>query len=119
MKEERCDGEANVSEIGPGNPYWSMPAGSTGDTTGVGVTLVPGVVGGRSREIGVGGRGLVGEGACACLVDEYSRALREAPAAADAATTTASVVFDIRQMGEQAEPRWKQNFRRDPSRTGD
>ena len=80
-----------------------MPEGSTGDASGVDVGVLPGAGGGGPFETGVGGRGLVADGGGACFDgNEYSRALKDAPAAADAAATTASVVFDMSDKEEQA-----------------
>ena len=83
-----------------------MPEGSTGGASGVGVGLVPEAGGGGPLETGVGGRGLVAVGNGACFErDEYSKALSDAPAAADVAATTASVVFDMSKGAKQAESR--------------
>lgn len=83
-----------------------MPEGSTGGASGVGDGLVPGAGGGGPLETGVGGSGLVAVGNGACFErDEYSRAVNDAPAAADVAATTASVVLDMSRIEEQAETR--------------
>lgn len=89
-----------VSHIGPDKPYRRMPAGLTGPTSGEGTGLAPGagaggpVVDGNGDEISVD---VVGDSVSCCSLgrDEKTRALRDAPAAADAAATIARVVFDI------------------------
>lgn len=102
LKEDRCDAVDNESAIGPGKPYCKMPCGLTGDVSVEGVAGA----GGTAGYAGVGGRGVVGEGAEVVVVGdgllmdcgrEKMIALREAPAAAEAAATSASVDLDIVQ----------------------
>jgi len=57
LKAERCEGVVRVSATGPGKPYRSIPAGSTGETTVTGAGWVDAATGTGS---GVGGGGIDG-----------------------------------------------------------
>lgn len=114
MKEDRCEGVERVSAIGPGKPYRSIPAGSTGDTTAGRADCVGAITGtglGTATGAGGAGTGTMGFGAASftgavgngtgVLFDgrEKIRALSDAPAAADVAATMARVVFDMPVTG--------------------
>jgi hypothetical protein len=103
LKEERCEGVVDRSEMGPGKPYWRMPVGETGETV-AGVGAVPGTGDGGDVFVGllVVGLGIVVErfGCCFCLeVEEKMAAVAAEPAKAEAAAMRARVVFDIVERG--------------------
>jgi len=111
LNAEIWDGVESVSAIGPGKPYRSIPAGSTGETRAatagcVGVMTGTGL--GTATGAGAGGGidGLGTEGAApgvevdvgvGWFFDERAniKALSDAPAAADDAATMARVVLDM------------------------
>lgn len=86
--------------MGPGNPYCRIPCGLTGDTKVEGVVGVAGMLGydgeGGGGTVGVEGNGaVVVGGSLDSLGREKTIALNDAPAAAEAAATIASVVLDM------------------------
>jgi hypothetical protein len=99
LKEERWDGVAERSEIGPGKPYWRMPEGETGEI-GVGVGGLPGT--GEGGEVLIGavvvGLGVVVEGLGCCFgleEEDKMAAVTAEPAKAEAAAMSARVVLDM------------------------
>ena len=110
LKDERWEGVANVSATGPGNPYLSMPDGSTGEKSLTEVGSVDTATD-TGTGTGVGGGGIakddansgVGKGSFDVGVDLNSsfrergnnRAVSDAPAKADVAAMIAIVVLDI------------------------
>jgi hypothetical protein len=97
LNEDRCEGEVRVSAIGPGKPYRSMPVGSTGDARGEDAGSVPGRGAGGPAFTRVGGGTLVGVGCGFWSLEreDKTRALSEAPVAADTAAIIARVVLDM------------------------
>lgn len=100
LYDDKWEAVESESDMGPGKPYCNIPWGLTGEVivdgvVGIGLTGVcEGVGGGGS--VDVGGKGAVGVGDA--LLSRgllKTMALREAPAAADAAATMARVVFDM------------------------
>jgi hypothetical protein len=84
--------------MGPGNPYCRIPEGLTGDVREDATGVAPGEGGGGWLEVRVGGSAVVVDemlGLGGFGRDDRSKALSDAPAAADAAAMMARVVFDI------------------------
>ena len=109
LKEERWDGVAERSEIGPGKPYWRMPEGETGEI----VARVGGLPGtGEGREVLIGAvvveLGVVVEGLGCCFgLDEEEKmaTVTAEPANAEAAAMRARVVLDMMGRNERVSAR--------------
>jgi len=94
LKEERWDGVAERSEMGPGKPYWRMPVGETGEIV-AGIGGLPGEV--LTGAVVVGLAVVVEDFGCCLGLEEEEKmaAVTAEPANAEAAAIRASVVLDM------------------------